>query len=336
MDLWRQSPACLRGANIWLKKIDKEWDGDAFGKEVVGPPYTLENLKSLASLGANWVNVSGPGIFTETPPYQLDTAILDYWKNLLDRIQAAGLKAVVSFRTGPGRNEASFDAQEKKRSLSTIWNDEKAQDAWISMWKKAAEAFKNHPAVIGFELMVEPNGNAETWNRLFPKLISTIREKDSMTPILVSPIDYANPESLEKLLEVPDKNIVYSIHSYTPYPYTHDEMKKAAYNSQTIKDHLKIAKVVSDKRKIPVALTEYGVKRYQPGGSAYLKDMLTIAESFQWPHAVWLWESSHPGIQYDEFNFRRGPEKKNKKDLLKNPLIQSLKKQWDKNKISFK
>jgi hypothetical protein len=158
-DLWTHG-ALLRGANIWSKRIAPEIDGDSLGAGPVGPPYTEKDLESLSALGANVVNVSFPGIFTEEAPYRLDEKIAAALDELLQRIAKADMFAVVSFRTGPGRNEAGFDESEKRRAVHRVWSEPAAQDAWVAMWKAAALRYKGGSVIAGYHLMVEPNANA--------------------------------------------------------------------------------------------------------------------------------------------------------------------------------
>lgn len=108
LGLWVGS-AQLRGANIWQRIVIPDLDGAEFlGSEYVGPPYTQEDFNRLAALGANYVNISGPGLFTEEPPYQLDPQVQTNLDRLLDMIQKADLFAVITFRTGPGRSDFTF------------------------------------------------------------------------------------------------------------------------------------------------------------------------------------------------------------------------------------
>ena len=63
----------LRGANTWQRIVVPEYDGDQFlGDGYIGPSYTQKDFDRLAALGANYVNLSHPGIFSERPPYVLE------------------------------------------------------------------------------------------------------------------------------------------------------------------------------------------------------------------------------------------------------------------------
>ncbi len=108
-DLWASGETQLRGANIWQSLVIPEFDGSSFkGSGYIGPPFTQEDFNDLAALGANYVTISGPGVFTERPPFTLDMEAVEHLDNLLEMIENVDMFATISFRTGPGRSECTF------------------------------------------------------------------------------------------------------------------------------------------------------------------------------------------------------------------------------------
>jgi len=250
----------LRGANIWQRRVYPELDGPTFmGPGPLGPPYTQEDLDRLAALGANYVNISHPGLFTETPPYVLDQDIQDNLDDLLRDIAQADMFAVISLRTGPGRSEfwavwgedtvtdpedGWFDPSYYNNKM---WADEVAQDAWVAMWGYTAQRYKDNPIVVGYDLMVEPNSNEVgsyplsdpldlwdpeefyaiyegtlyDWNQLYPRITTAIREVDTDTPILIGCMAYSAVDWLPYLEPTGDPRTVYMVHQYAPHRYTH-------------------------------------------------------------------------------------------------------------------
>ena len=244
--LWVDGPH-LRGADIYQRRVYPELDGPEFmGPGPVGPPYTQEDFDRLAALGANYVNVSHPGLFTETPPYALDPGIQDNLDNLLAMIARADMFAVISVRTGPGRSEFTFfygedgDWFDESYYNDAVWQDPAAQDGWVAMWRYTAERYCDNPIVAGYDLMVEPNANEVwldlwdpeefyadyggtlyDWNQLHPRISAAIRQMDPDTPILVGGMAYSGVAWLPYLQPTGDARTVYIVHQYAPHQYTH-------------------------------------------------------------------------------------------------------------------
>lgn len=301
MELWdMKTGPHLRGANLWQRRVWPELDGpDFMGPGPVGPPFTQEDFDRLAALGCNYVNISHPGLFTETSPYRVDKDIQENLDTLLAMIAKADMFAVISFRTGPGRSEFTFVSEDlgdwfdESYLNDSVWQDKEAQDAWVAMWQYTAERYKDNPIVAGFDLMVEPNSN-ETgshcvydrldiwdpeefydeyggtlydWNQLYPRIIDGIREVDENTPILVGGNGYSGIEWLPYLKVVRDKRVVYMIHQYLPTQYTHQ-------NYTSIKcSYPGMCDVDWDSQKEQL-------------GRAWLEDLLSIIDTFTARHNV--------------------------------------------------
>lgn len=239
----------LRGANIFQTK---SYNGTFYsvGNNPVGPIFTQKDFDRLASLGANYVNISHPGLFTESDPFQVDLDIQANLDRLLGMVAQADMFAVISFRTGPGRSEFTFSRDEagdwfKSEQLDeSVWTDKSKQDAWVKMWQYTVRRYSVSPIVVAYDLMVEPNANDVAtglkdpwdpeefhkrffntlydWNQFYPRLVNAIREIDTETPILVGGPCYSNVSWLLFLKKSKADKIVYAVHQYTPFDqYTH-------------------------------------------------------------------------------------------------------------------
>ena len=240
----------LRGANIWQRVVVPDLDGAEFlGNGHVGPPYTQADFDRLAALGANYVNISGPGLFTETPPYVLDEEVQANLGSLLYMIAQADMFAVITFRTGPGRSDFTFyrdgagDWFDEELLIESVWEDQGAQHAWVEMWRYTAERYRNYPIVVGYDLMCEPNaagalldiwepeefyaehaGTTYDWNQLYPRITAAIRQVDPDTPILVGGMGWSAVRWLPFLEPTGDERTLYVVHQYEPQDdYTHQE-----------------------------------------------------------------------------------------------------------------
>jgi hypothetical protein len=247
--LWSSGGTMLRGANIYQRRIYPDIDGTEFmGPGPIGPPHTQADFNNLAAMGANYVNISHPGLYSDTAPYGVDNDSQTNLDNLLSMIGKADMFAVISFRTGPGRNEFAIFPDDdwygdKSIIINTIWTNQAAQDAWVEMWRYTAQRYKNSTVAVGYDLMVEPNsadgslGQTEfepadfyptyantlyDWNPLAVRITAGIREMDANTPVIIGGMGYSAVIWLPYLIPTGDPRTVYMVHQYEPYDiYTH-------------------------------------------------------------------------------------------------------------------
>jgi hypothetical protein len=372
-DLWSSEKTQLRGANIWQALVLPEIDGDTKGFDRVGPPFTQEDFNQLAALGANYIVLSVPGIYTENPPYRLDLEIQQNLDNLLDMAAKADLFATIAFRTGPGRAEWSLcckgEANWTGYFNDNVWKDAATQQAWADMWRTTAERYRKHPAVVGYELMVEPdaddillnicdpnefypkyNNSLYDWNQFYPKIVSAIREVDQETPIIVGGAGYSSINWLAFLKPIADKKIVYDIHQYQPdvlythqgrqsqncYPGKYDldgDNQLESFDQSWLQEQFQPVLDFSVNNKALITVNEYGIERWVPNAAKFIFDQTSIFETHGWNYAIWEWSSSYRPfvVTVNEFNFRNGPNPANGLNLVPNELMDSIKYFWQRN-----
>ncbi len=330
--LWVNGPH-LRGANIWQAVVIPNLDGLEFkGPGPVGPPYTQEDFNRLASMGANYVSISGPGLFTETPPYAVNPGVQENLDNLLAMIAEADMFATVGFRTGPGRSEFGLccggDSYFEGYFNDTIWEDQAAQDAWVEMWRYTAARYGHNPIVAGYKLMVEPNssgvffniydpdefyagyaGSLYDWNQLYPRLVAGIRTVDPNTPILVGGNGWSGVAWLPYLQPTDDPRTVYVVHQYEPQDdYTHQEPggqnpypgvwdtnyddEADQFDRAWLENLLAPVDDFAATHGLPVAVDEYGVNRWVPGAVEFMDDQMALFEQRGMNQALWEWQTS--------------------------------------------
>ncbi|MGD8456783.1 MAG: cellulase family glycosylhydrolase [Anaerolineales bacterium] len=332
-DLWSSGETLLRGANIWQALVVPELDGLEFkGDGHVGPPFSQADFDHLASLGANYVTISGPGLFTEKPPFEVDEAAVEYVDSLVEMIGKADMFATIGFRTGSGRSEYSLCCDGEHWAWGyfndSMWEEEDAQDAWASMWRYTAEHYRDNPYVVGYKLMVEPNASgilfdiwepepfyrryADTlydWNQLYPRIVTAIREVDSDTPILVNADGFSAIEWLPYLVPVDQERIVYIAHQYHPYEqYTNQEPGlgneypgsydidydgvRDEFNRDWLDELLSTLDEYSAGHGVAVGVDEFGVARYAPNAADYMGDIMGLFEQRGINYSLWEWSTS--------------------------------------------
>ncbi len=332
-DLWNSEETMLRGANIWQALVIPKLDGLEFkGSGHVGPPFIQEDFDHLAALGANYVTLSGPGLFTEKPPFQVDQKVVEHIDALVEMIGKADMFVTIGFRTGPGRSEYGLCCEGEDWAWGyfndTMWEDQAAQDAWVEMWRYTAEHYRDNPYVVGYKLMVEPNvagiffdiwepdvfysRYADTlydWNQLYPRIVAAIREVDPYTPILVNAEGFSAIGWLPYLIPVDQPRVVYIAHQYNPYEqYTAQEpwlenaypgfydidYDRASddFDRDWLDDLLSTLDEYSTDHGVPVGVDEFGVVRYAPGNDRYMNDIMGLFEQRGINYSLWEWSTS--------------------------------------------
>jgi heme-degrading monooxygenase HmoA len=364
----------LRGANTWQRIVVPEYDGNEFlGDGYIGPPYTQDDFDRLSALGANYVNLSHPGLFTERSPYVLDEKVQANLDHMIAMATEADLFVVITFRTGPGRNDFTFyrddDWFADEDLIETVWADEEAQQAWVTMWRYTAERYRDNPVVVGYDLMCEPNaaeivnewdqdlfyaaydGQLQDWNRWYPQMVSAIREVDEDTPILVAGEGYSALDWLPYVQVIDEQRLVYTFHQYAPFVYTHQEPpllrftypgrfdadydnKKEDVNINWLTTYLATANDFSARYDVPVAVNEYGVQRWQPGAAQFMHDEMQIFEDIGVNYALWVWDPDwQPWVEnVNAFNFRFGEDPDNANETP-NELQDGILDFWSHNSI---
>lgn len=362
-ELWRQG--CLRGANVWQKIVEAGDDLNAIGTNPVGPPYSAASFRDLASWGANYVHLSHPGLFTSRAPYKPSAIAQDNIDDLVAKAYRAGLYVVIGFRTGPGRTEKAFTTEGKAEDHK-VWRNRKAQDAWVAMWRATAKRYRNHPAVVGYDLMIEPNSNGAllniyepepffkkygdtlyNWYPLAERIARAIRQEDTETPILIGGMNWSSASWLKTIPDMKVPHTVYLVHQYEPFVYSH---QKAPFSNvypghfdgnydgtvdfvakPFLKELMSAIPEFQRERNAVVAVTEFGASRWQPGAEIFLRDQYEIFDEWKLSSAVWMWECDFAGVDWDDFNFRRGTDPSNHVDVPGNIFEKELRRAWSLN-----
>ena len=95
---------------------------------------------------------------------------------------------------------------------------------FVTLWERVAMAFGSYPHVA-FELLNEvvEEENAEGWNALIRRAVTTIREIAKETPIIYGGIRWNSADALA-LLETPiTDNVLFTFHFYEPLLFTHQK-----------------------------------------------------------------------------------------------------------------
>ena len=198
---------------------------------------------------------------------------------------------------------------------------------FCAMWKKVAKEFGKDPAVIGFDLLVEPHApkkaeddkyadfkyrTSNRWRDVAKQAIKAIRDENITTPILVEPdLWAARCISTKPTLSGPRASrsrgacrrvTAWCAPSTSTIPAT--IANRGRYRSMSIFRALKEAFTAictwrSRNSAVPVCVNEFGAKQCLPYAELFLRKELQLLKEQNINHAVWLWQANDPGTNHD-------------------------------------
>lgn len=266
---------------------------------------------------------------------------MDRLKATLDEANRNGIKIVLSTLSLPG---ARWKQQNGNKLDLRLWQDKNFHESAASFWKEVASHLKDHPAIVGYNIINEPypekapprfldwytenyeawygriKGSASDLNLFYERIVSAIREVDSVTPIILDSGFYATPWAFKYLRALKDTNVIYSFHMYEPYAFTNYEnegkyqypgeipigeelTESKKWDRKQLSDFLLPIREWQKKWSIPssrIFMGEFGVCRRNAGGDSYLKHLISIFQNEGWHWAFYSFrEDTWTGMDYE-------------------------------------
>ena len=321
---WRNQP--VHGAVIEI--------GYGGPDEYNSPPYpSVQSLATLRKLGVEIITLEFQYIWTIFPPYRADEARFRLLEAALDNVKAAGLHAVVAVRNGPGRNAMMPDIANRD-VITVLYSDETAVAAWVSMLQDMVSRLKGRDEIIAWEPMVEPAPDwfleageeapfpeaSAVWNRLAERFISAIRQADPLRPILIEPVNWGGVDGFIRMQCFDDDNIIYSLHTYEPYAYTHQDtapytvwpglFEDEYYDATALASLLAPVDAFQQRcNNATIVVGEWGGIRWIPGMEQYISEQIALFAQRGWSWFWYAWDDE----EWDELGFelQMGPVREN-------------------------
>lgn len=99
---------------------------------------------------------------------------------------------------------------------------EEARTFLSAIWRRMAPAIRVFDAEkVAVELLNEPPADSEVWNTAAEGLIADIRQWLPERTIIVGPAGPQRHETLSAMEPFGDRNVVYAVHYYDPFHFTH-------------------------------------------------------------------------------------------------------------------
>ncbi len=189
------------------------------------------------------------------------------------------------------------------------------KEIFLSFWRQVAPRYKDMPANVLFEILNEPNRQLtpELWNKFLAEALAIIRETNPTRTVVIGPGFWNQIAHLDELqLPEDDRNIIVTIHYYSPHHFTHqgapwstgsDEWLGTTWGTEeekaAVRADFQKAKDWSGAHNRPILLGEFGAYERADMDSRvkYTSFISRTAEEFGWSWAAWQFDSDF--IVYD-------------------------------------
>jgi len=179
-----------------------------------------EDIKRIAEWGMDHVRIPVDYEVLEDENANVIEAGYVYLENALNWCVKYGLNAVLDLHKAYGYDFNDAGDDEK----NNLFSNEALQERFVQLWLRIADRFSPYDNVA-FELLNEvvEKENADAWNCLIRKAVTSIRRICKNVPIIYGGIQWNSVKTL-KLLEIPeDENIIFTFHFYEPLLFTHQK-----------------------------------------------------------------------------------------------------------------
>ena len=308
---------------------------------VMSPCSGVENEENFAELKKWNVNLMRLQINIGGDPADYPKHIRRYIDRIIPRVldlgQKYGVKIIIDLHMVPGGGQM--------RGGETIFDSEESAQFFFRIWEEIAQKFKRHPALYGYDLFNEPSQTRPakySYWELQRIAAEKIRKIDPETPIYVESNHLCSPLSYCYLQPVKLKNIIYQVHFYEPFDYTHFMIRKqdllsgrvqyrafpgmyygTLWGVDLVEFRKKLAMVRDFEKRhgAKIFVGEFSTQTYAPGAAQYLDSCIRLFEDYGWEwtyqafREAKMWDVEYSGSAVDDL--KADPATPSKEVLLK-------------------
>ncbi len=302
------------------------------------PDMTIDDFDTLQAWGATLIryqmssNTKDDGDMPEAEWFdRWVNPKLDHFDSfVLPQAVRRGMKVVLDLHEAPGRKN---EFNEMK-----MFHDPALAEHFVETWRRIAIRFKGREGIYGYDLVNEPMQTSEAapgcdfWT-LQKRAAEAIREIDPDIPIVVEPIHAASPEGFKTLRAVPMKDVVYEVHVYQPFAYTHQGVnpkkpwekgtwpdEEKGWNRDFLREKLAPVREFQLRHGARIYVGEFSAIAWADGAGEYLRDCISLFEEYGWDWTFHAFDEFEGwSIEHESdlpFEFRPSAENPRKQALL--------------------
>lgn len=278
-----------------------------------------QDVADFSKTGGNLLRVgfSQQPLMNKQPPYDFNEAAFAKLDQIISWARTYNVKIIIDPHTTPGTQRTTTTLPKDE-----LWQDTKYHDLLNKLWERIATELKgNNDVIVGYDLLNEPAAKklfeaegAADYNRLYTRLIATIRAHDPDTPIIIEPAvgrdtngKWVNRIDGIRALSLPtERKIIVSPHVYEPHNFTHQgvrDIQTGAHYPGMIDgqywDKAALRQALAPIRDWQLAhhaviyTGEFSASAYSgEDGNRYVQDLIDIFEEYGWSWTYHSWRSA--------------------------------------------
>ena len=293
-------PMMIRGVNppqdsplasYQYQRLRQQYNGNAV--RIFLNPYSIETEDQVSPQVAwNWA--------------------LQYALDEMQELSHQGMMAILVLGNAPW----DYNGVPSNSSNSNFWADPSNEQLLINCWNDIVQKFAPYRNYIyGYDILNEPsdysvtNLYASNWPTWSKAIVASIRQLDTVTPIIFEPTEYAalpsayNAANMQNQI-ISDPKVIYSFHMYDPHPYTHQGLSTfnnapvslswpdvtsypgvvGGVNWNNTQMGIDLQPVINFQNTyhVPIYVGEFGAARWALGASTYIRDAAAWFEKLGW------------------------------------------------------
>lgn len=314
------------------------WDKTQQGANIFNREVLREDIQAAKKYGIDFIRLAPDKFPTQQRDFligdadkyvQLVPEDLEALKKILDICAEEKMPVVLAMLSLPG---SRWKQHNNDKDDLRLWNEPKYQEQAKKYWRELAVVLKDHPAIVGFNILNEPHperlypssnkplyeiNQAQAQLKLFDfytAVIGAIRSVDAITPIILDSSSYADPKTFAHFKIQPDPLVIYSFHMYEPFEYTNNKTNQGRYsypgkiegkewNKKALENYLQEVVKFQQTHKIAsnrILVGEFGGYRMTKGLPEYFKDLTAIFNDNHWHTAFYAFrEDTWDGMDYE-------------------------------------
>lgn len=293
-----------RGINFggWMSQCD-------YSEERLDSYITQQDFERIASWGLDHVRIPIDYNILENDDGTYKESGFERIENAIKTAQKYGLKVILDLH-----KTAGFSFDNYSENEHGFFESDKYQERFYLLWEQLAKRFGRYCNDVAFELLNEVTDKEyiTVWNNVTEKCIARIRRFAPDTIILVGSYWHNSPVSVKDLDKPFDDKVVYNMHCYSPFEFTHqgapwaeaiDQTKRVSFESSGTTEaqfEQEFASAIEKARSEGTTLYcgEYGVinKASPKDILEWYKVINRVFEKYGIARAAWCYKQMNFGI----------------------------------------